>query len=250
MLAGGPTRGRNLWRRSGRVFCGGVDVSSCGRRFQGCLVPSPRSFAESGLHFLRNRYYDSRTGTFVSQDPIGVAGGVNLYEYVGNKPINFTDPFGLEPSRRAPIGRFGDYIIVQGPLGPRFIDRNGNLVTSPNYVDSFTGSARPVAETISDPGRSLRTTGRVLSETGHPTLGRILGIGGLVLEPAGPGRLTGLAVGGTIGAAAGRALGRTIGTAGGPVGAIFGATVGGAAGGAIGSGIDTLLGYSSEGTAD
>ena len=52
--------------------------------------------AESSLQFLRNRYYDSRTGTFLTQDPIGVAGGVNLYGYASNNPLSRRDPFGLK----------------------------------------------------------------------------------------------------------------------------------------------------------
>lgn len=47
------------------------------------------------LAFFRNRYYDTRTGRFTQEDPIGVAGGVNLYAYVGNNPVAYTDPFGL-----------------------------------------------------------------------------------------------------------------------------------------------------------
>ena len=53
--------------------------------------------AETGLQFNRARYYDPATGRWVSQDPKGFAAGdVNLYRYVGNGPVNATDPSGLE----------------------------------------------------------------------------------------------------------------------------------------------------------
>ncbi len=51
---------------------------------------------ESGLYFYRNRYYDSRVGRFTTRDPIGYAGGINLYAYCSNNPINANDPFGLD----------------------------------------------------------------------------------------------------------------------------------------------------------
>jgi hypothetical protein len=40
-------------------------------------------------------WYDPQTGRFLSQDPIGLAGGVNLYAYAGNNPASYSDPFGL-----------------------------------------------------------------------------------------------------------------------------------------------------------
>jgi RHS repeat-associated protein len=51
----------------------------------------------SGLMYRRNRYYDPEAGQFTQQDPIGIAGGLNLYGYAGGDPINFSDPFGLCP---------------------------------------------------------------------------------------------------------------------------------------------------------
>jgi RHS repeat-associated protein len=53
----------------------------------------------TGLYYYRARYYDPRLGRFVSDDPLGFMGGTfNLARYVGNNPVNFTDPTGeLEP---------------------------------------------------------------------------------------------------------------------------------------------------------
>lgn len=52
--------------------------------------------SETGLYYYRARYYDPALARFISEDPIGLAGGVNLYAYVGNDPVNYTDPSGLE----------------------------------------------------------------------------------------------------------------------------------------------------------
>jgi RHS repeat-associated protein len=50
----------------------------------------------TGLQYSRNRYYSPAYQRFVAEDPIGIAGGINLYAYVGNDPINFFDPFGTD----------------------------------------------------------------------------------------------------------------------------------------------------------
>jgi RHS repeat-associated protein len=52
--------------------------------------------SETGLYFYRARYYDPQAARFISRDPIGLAGGINLYIYPNN-PISWSDPFGLEP---------------------------------------------------------------------------------------------------------------------------------------------------------
>lgn len=49
---------------------------------------------ETGFHYNRLRYYLPAAGIFISQDPIGLNGGWNLFRYAPN-PIDWIDPFGL-----------------------------------------------------------------------------------------------------------------------------------------------------------
>lgn len=50
----------------------------------------------TGLYYVRARWYDPSLARFISSDPIGLAGGVNTYAYVGNDPMNRRDPSGLQ----------------------------------------------------------------------------------------------------------------------------------------------------------
>ena len=51
----------------------------------------------TGFEFRRHRVYDPKTGRFTQEDPIGLAGGLNLYGFANGDPVNFSDPFGLCP---------------------------------------------------------------------------------------------------------------------------------------------------------
>jgi len=48
--------------------------------------------SEINLYYYRTRYYDSKMGRYISQDPIGFEADVNFYRYVRNDPVRFTDP--------------------------------------------------------------------------------------------------------------------------------------------------------------
>jgi RHS repeat-associated protein len=53
---------------------------------------------ETGLYYYRARYYDSASGRFLDEDPLGFGGGdVNFYGYVGQHPTMLIDPLGLKP---------------------------------------------------------------------------------------------------------------------------------------------------------
>ena len=54
------------------------------------------------MHYYRARYYNPTIGRFISEDPIGLAGGINLYAYTYDSPTNLTDPMGLEPPALLP----------------------------------------------------------------------------------------------------------------------------------------------------
>jgi len=51
---------------------------------------------ETGLHYNYFRYYNPTSGRYITPDPIGLAGGINLFTYVANNPVNNIDPRGLQ----------------------------------------------------------------------------------------------------------------------------------------------------------
>ena len=49
----------------------------------------------NNLYYMRHRYYLPAIGRFISRDPIGLAGGLNLYAYANDDPVDLSDPTGL-----------------------------------------------------------------------------------------------------------------------------------------------------------
>ena len=62
---------------------------------------------ETNLHYNYFRDYDPQLGRYVESDPIGLAGGINSYGYVGANPIKYTDPKGL-------IAGVDDAVVIGG----------------------------------------------------------------------------------------------------------------------------------------
>ena len=57
---------------------------------------------ETGLTLFTLRYYDSATGRFLTRDPVGTAGGIDVYAYTTNNPTNRIDPLGTTDSAQPP----------------------------------------------------------------------------------------------------------------------------------------------------
>ncbi|WP_274047715.1 RHS repeat-associated core domain-containing protein, partial [Escherichia coli] len=90
--------------------------------YQPYRLPGQQYDEESGLYYNRHRYYDPLQGRYITQDPIGLKGGINLYTYP-LAPIRYTDPLGLER-----------VISVYGPPAP---DRAG--AETPLVLTDMTG---------------------------------------------------------------------------------------------------------------
>jgi len=70
-----------------------LETSQLGNRY---LFQGREYDSSTGLYYFRARWYNPETGRWLSKDPIGISGGLNLYVFCGNSPVNFTDPLGLQ----------------------------------------------------------------------------------------------------------------------------------------------------------
>jgi RHS repeat-associated protein len=123
----------------------------------------------SGLYYYRARTYSPTLGRFLQPDPIGYAGGANLYAYVDNDPLNLVDPLGLcdspqcgggglpEPGLGHPFGTLEQNVAVVAAAVPLprvlgfaydFYQAYQALVNAPppapDFVVSPNGTAYPV----------------------------------------------------------------------------------------------------------
>ena len=71
-------------------------VRTSRRSVQSLRLPGQIEDEETGLHYNYFRYYDLSTGRYITSDPIGLAGGLNTYTYVGGNPLYLVDPLGLD----------------------------------------------------------------------------------------------------------------------------------------------------------
>jgi RHS repeat-associated protein len=83
------------------------------RNWMGSLLEGQRD--AGGQMYMRNRYYDPATGQFTQPDPIGIAGGLNVYGFAEGDPVSYSDPYGLS----ACPCRIGQPTPRRSPESPR-----------------------------------------------------------------------------------------------------------------------------------
>ncbi|AFY71953.1 RHS repeat-associated core domain protein (plasmid) [Thalassoporum mexicanum PCC 7367] len=121
---------------------------------------------ETGLYQYRNRYYDSTTGRFLNEDPLGFGGGdTNLYAYVANDPLHFNDPNGTEkrvgevlPGRiySREIKYVNKWRKTTDSDSQSEIARKRNRFDGPLYIveDNFAVDFQPIKKAVNE--RSLK----------------------------------------------------------------------------------------------
>nr|WP_285892494.1 RHS repeat-associated core domain-containing protein [Vibrio intestinalis] len=170
-------RGQSVWsvqyRAYGNVLKQHIEQVANPLRFQGQYYD-----AETGLHYNRHRYYSPNSGRFITADPIGLAGGLNNYQYVVN-PTGWVDPLGLastnsdgeccnnfvyraltqeqelaaiENGNIAPKGPNANYSIQQhiddGKLRTQYLSTTKDLKTAQFYAKPSPRHGKPNASKI------------------------------------------------------------------------------------------------------
>ena len=103
--------------------------------------------SETGLIYLRNRYYDPAIGRFITEDP--AKDRLNWYAYCGNNPINFTDSWGLDPALDEYIdsnyyGKKTVTLVIKRPVPnsrEAAVIQNGKLNNGHSFIRLDDGNA-------------------------------------------------------------------------------------------------------------
>jgi RHS repeat-associated protein len=174
---------------------------------------------ETGLYYLRARYYDPQLGRFLSEDPAGVAGGLDLYTYAGDDPVNHTDPLGLGPLDLCWInGPDGPVRGVEGPDGTCHPAQLPEITVQGNHgpPETMWGPGvppMPIPPTFSGDPTAAKGQDRHLDQPGQPNSCIAKGMAAAQSIDVQAYQELGFEVGLATGSAAGTAYGATAGAA-------------------------------------
>ena len=95
---------------------GGTEAARDSMGFQGQFGAYTDN--ETNLVLMGHRHYDAGTGRFLTRDPKGYGGGINLYGFTGNNPVNESDPDGTDA-----LILYGENFYGHGGPDPTFFPR-------------------------------------------------------------------------------------------------------------------------------
>jgi RHS repeat-associated protein len=141
---------------------------------------------QSGLQYMRNRYFDPASGQFTQADPIGLAGGLNSYGYANGDPVTYSDPFGLMGCQWHDVACWDDLMLassggtgvtgrVLAPLASTLLDVSGALAVDEHAKEAAAGDRLSGVLLVADiavaavpggeeGGRALAKVGEELAE--------------------------------------------------------------------------------------
>ncbi|CNI48561.1 PAAR/RHS domain-containing protein [Yersinia pseudotuberculosis] len=121
----------HAWGKVTRQNVSDPRQSTVSRFAQPLRYPGQYSDDETGLHYNTFRYYDPEIGRFSTQDPIGLAGGINLYQY-GPNPLGWVDPLGWMPWAWNPNG-MGHHLIPRNKANSIGLTELGTKLNTPTF---------------------------------------------------------------------------------------------------------------------
>ncbi|MGA6062597.1 RHS repeat domain-containing protein, partial [Escherichia coli] len=128
--------GKIVWETGYQVWGNTIQEKDHGGVEQNLRYQGQYLDRETGLHYNLHRYYDPDVGRFMVTDPIGLRGGLNLYQY-GPNPLGWVDPLGLQR-----LCAFGN---KSGPKGIRERDLTPN---EHGLLPSQAGKVRPQGKSV------------------------------------------------------------------------------------------------------
>lgn len=131
--------GAEVWRWAGEAF--GNSPPMPATITYNLRFPGQEYEPDTGYHYNWRRDYNPWAGRYLQADPIGLAGGLARYAYVGGNPVSYTDPDGLQPVPR------GTY-LPRGPAisGPPSMVENGGIGSTRALMNQFANMPNPAPQ--------------------------------------------------------------------------------------------------------